>query len=54
MILPVKKVITLVDKYMNAGSHFVKFDGSDFGSGVYLYRFESKGFNKTGKMLLMK
>jgi len=49
-----QKVATLVDKHMSAGKHSVVFDGSDFGSGVYLYKFESKGFSKTGKMLLMK
>ena len=49
-----QKVATLVDKHMSAGSHSVIFDGSDLGSGVYLYRLESKGFTKTGKMLLMK
>jgi len=48
------KVATLVDNPVSAGSHSVIFDGSDFGSGVYLYKFESKGFNKTGKMLLLK
>ena len=49
-----QKVATLVDKYMSAGKHSVIFDGSDFGSGVYLFKFESKGFTKTGKMLLLK
>ncbi len=48
------KIATLVDKPMSAGKHSVIFNGSDLGSGVYLYRLESKGFNKTGKMLLMK
>ena len=42
------KVTTLVDKHMSAGSHSVKFDGTDLGSGVYLYRLESKGFSKMG------
>jgi len=49
-----QKVATLVDKNMNAGSHSVKFDGTGLGSGVYLYRLESGGFEKMGKMLLMK
>jgi len=49
-----QKVASLVDKHMGAGKHSVIFDGSDFGSGVYLYKFESKGFSKTGKMLLLK
>jgi len=49
-----QKVATLIDKSMNAGSHSVIFDGSNLGSGVYLYKLESKGFSKTGKMLLIK
>ncbi|HDY88308.1 MAG TPA: T9SS type A sorting domain-containing protein [bacterium] len=49
-----QKVATLIDKHMSAGSHSVRFDGSDFASGVYLYRLESEGFSKKGKMLLMK
>ena len=48
------KVATLVDKHMSVGSHSVIFDGSDLGSGVYLYRLESKGFSKMGKILLKK
>ncbi len=49
-----QKVTTLVDKHITAGKHSVVFDGSDFGSGVYLYKFDSKGFTKTGKMMLLK
>ncbi|HHE40472.1 MAG TPA: T9SS type A sorting domain-containing protein, partial [Candidatus Cloacimonetes bacterium] len=32
-----QKVTTLIDNPMSAGSHSVVFDGSDFGSGVYIY-----------------
>jgi hypothetical protein len=49
-----QKVETLVNCFMNAGSHTVTFDGSLLASGVYLYRFEAKYFSKTGKMLLVK
>jgi len=49
-----QKVATLIDSHMSAGSHSVIFDGSDLGNGIYLYRLKSKGFTKTGKMLLMK
>jgi len=49
-----QKVATLVDQHMSAGKHSVIFDGSDFGSGVYLYRFKSERFEKMGKMLLIK
>jgi len=47
-------IATLIDKSMSAGSHSVIFDGSDLGSGVYLYRLKSGRFSKTDKMLLMK
>ncbi|MBN1291559.1 MAG: caspase family protein [Candidatus Latescibacteria bacterium] len=49
-----QKVSTLVNNFMSAGTHSVKFDGSRFASGVYFYRFNSKNLNKTGKMLLVK
>ncbi len=49
-----QKVATLVDSQVSAGRHSVKFDGSKFASGVYFYRFESAGMNRTGKMLLLK
>jgi len=49
-----QKIATLVDSPMSAGSHSVVFDGTKLGSGVYFYKLESKGFNKTGKLLLMK
>ena len=49
-----QKVATLVDGSMSAGVHSVSFDGAKFASGVYLFRFESKSLNKSGKILLMK
>jgi hypothetical protein len=49
-----QKVATLVDSPMAAGTHSVAFDGSGLASGIYLYRFESPGFAKTGKMLMVK
>ncbi len=49
-----QKVETLVDDYIPAGKHAVKFDGSSLASGVYFYMLESKGFSKSGKMLLVK
>ena len=48
------KVATLVDGVMSAGEHSAKFDGSNLASGISLYRFTSKGFEKTGKMILVK
>ena len=49
-----QKVATLVDGYMHAGVHSAAFNGSNLASGVYLYNFESKGFKKTGKMLMVR
>ena len=49
-----QKVTTLVDGYMNAGAHSATFDGTNLSSGVYLYNFESKGFRKHGKLLIVR
>ncbi len=49
-----QRVATLVDGPMSAGAHAATFDGSRYASGVYFYRFESPGLNKTGKFLLLK
>ena len=49
-----QKIETLVDNHMSAGLHTVRFDGSSFASGIYLYRFGSNNYTATGKILLMK
>jgi hypothetical protein len=49
-----QKIATLVDGTVSAGTHSVKFDGSKLASGLYFYKFESAGLNRTGKMLLLK
>ena len=49
-----KQVEVLVDGYQNAGTYTLKFDGSNFASGIYLCRMEAKGFVKVNKMLLLK
>jgi len=38
----------------SAGTHSVVFDGANLSSGVYLYRFVSPGYEKAGRMLLIK
>ncbi len=53
-----KKVATLVNKKLNAGTHKYNFD-ADSGilklvSGRYFYRLESGGYSKTRKMVLVK
>ena len=49
-----KKVRTLVNRFLNAGQHAVRFDGSDLASGVYFYRLSANNFSQTNKMLLIK
>ncbi|MFC1561173.1 T9SS type A sorting domain-containing protein [Candidatus Latescibacterota bacterium] len=49
-----QNVAELVDGVVSSGEHSVKFDGSNLASGIYLYRFKSKGFEKTSKMILVK
>jgi len=46
--------VVLVDAHQQAGHHTVRFDGSGFGNGVYLYRLETGGFVETRRMLLLK
>jgi len=49
-----QKIATLVDTHMSAGEHSAKFDGRGLASGMYFYRFEAGGFEKSGKMILVK
>ena len=49
-----QKVDTIADGFMNAGSHSMVWDASDFSAGVYFYTVESGGFSKTMKMTLLK
>ena len=49
-----QKVATLVDETREAGNYRVIFNGMAFPTGVYFYRFETGGFTKTMKMLLIK
>ncbi len=52
-------VKTLVNEQVKAGYHRIIWDGKDnFGTdvatGIYLYRLETKTYNQTKKMMLMK
>ncbi|MBD3232978.1 MAG: T9SS type A sorting domain-containing protein, partial [candidate division Zixibacteria bacterium] len=49
-----QKVATLLEEYRVAGSHKVKWDGSDYSSGIYFYRLESNGEVRTKRMTLLK
>lgn len=54
-----EKVKTLVNEHMNAGIHFVTFDGNDdnnnsVASGIYFYRIKAGDFNQSKKMMMLK
>jgi len=49
-----REVATLVDEFKQAGIYNVQFDASGLSSGVYFYRIETKDFNQTKKMLIIK
>jgi hypothetical protein len=54
-----RKISVLLDDFLPAGSHQVRWDGSagdgePLATGVYFYRLKADGFDETKKMLLMK
>jgi hypothetical protein len=49
-----REVATLLNEFMSADFHSVKFDGSNLSSGVYFYTLASGRYNKTNKMILVK
>jgi bacillopeptidase F len=54
-----RRVRTLVDRNLSAGTHLVHWDGSDHlgrpaASGVYLFRLTVNGQTKTRQMVLLK
>lgn len=49
-----REIATLVDEQLKTGSHEMEFDGSNFVSGIYLYRIVAGTFSDTKKMVLVK
>jgi hypothetical protein len=49
-----KEVTTLVNEKQSPGTYSVKFNGSNFASGVYFYRIEAGEFVDTKRMVLLK
>jgi hypothetical protein len=54
-----QRVVTLVDRFTEAGTHSVTWNSTDdqghrVGSGVYFYRLEAGAFVDTKKMILLK
>ncbi|HRP92987.1 MAG TPA: T9SS type A sorting domain-containing protein [Ignavibacteriaceae bacterium] len=48
------EVATLLDGFMEAGKHSVKFNAKDLTSGVYFYTIKADNFTSTKKMILMR
>jgi hypothetical protein len=49
-----QEVESLVDRNMDAGSHTVSWDASNYSSGVYFYRISAENFTETKKMMMLK
>lgn len=49
-----QEVLSLVNKYNEAGSYQVSFNAIDFNSGVYFYTLQAGNFVETKKMILLK
>ena len=48
------EISTLVDENQSPGSYNVKFNGSEFPSGVYFYQLRISDLVSTKKLILMK
>jgi hypothetical protein len=44
----------LLHAYLNAGKHKTVFDGSNYPSGIYLYKIITNDYSEAIKMLLLK
>lgn len=49
-----REVAKLVDKEQLAGNYSIRFDAQSLSSGVYIYRIQAGGFEKTRKAVLVK
>jgi hypothetical protein len=49
-----EEIANVVNEYKPAGNYTVQFDGSDFSSGVYLFRLQAGNYSLTKKMTLIK
>lgn len=49
-----EEVTVLVNRTMEAGTHEVNFEASQFNSGIYFYRLDAGTFSKVKKMTLLK
>ncbi|RKY53468.1 MAG: hypothetical protein DRP89_06165 [Candidatus Neomarinimicrobiota bacterium] len=49
-----KEIQTIISEFQKTGFYSVYFDASEFSSGIYFYRLETKNFTQTRKMILLR
>ncbi|MBI5402892.1 MAG: T9SS type A sorting domain-containing protein [Ignavibacteriae bacterium] len=49
-----REIAILVNEFQKAGTYEIKFNGSNFASGVYFYRIQAGDFVQVKKMVLVK
>ncbi len=49
-----REILTLFQGYKTPGKYQISFSGENLSSGVYFYRFDSKTYSETKKMILIK
>jgi len=49
-----RKISSLVSEFQKTGSYSVAWDGSNYPSGTYFYRFTSGNYSETKKLVLVK
>jgi len=49
-----QKVVTLVSKKQSAGTYDVRWDASNFASGMYFYELEAGNYSNTIKLILLR
>jgi hypothetical protein len=49
-----REVAVLINEQLTPGSYEVKWDGSNYASGIYFYQLKAGEFTRTKKMVLLK
>ena len=49
-----REIASLVNEEKPPGVYTVNFNGSNFASGIYFYRFRAGSFTSTKKLILLK
>ena len=49
-----REITTLVKQEEKSGNYKVKFNGSQYNSGIYFYKLQAGSFSQTKKLILVK